>query len=122
MSLGTGEKRQILEGVLDRGVAKIALDPRRGGVRAPGKFMQDSSLVLNLSYRFAPRDLKIGDLGISQTLSFDGERFPCFVPWEALFAIEDGEDLHLFANDAPPELLVKEEAVKITPPHLQLVK
>ena len=53
----------------------------------PTTCSSEAHLRLNLSYRFDPPDLTVGEWGVRSTLSFSGSRFTVAVPWSALFAI-----------------------------------
>ncbi|MFN7132455.1 MAG: ClpXP protease specificity-enhancing factor SspB [Myxococcales bacterium] len=103
----TAEKRKKLEAALERGVVMIHLDARFPGVLVPQKFREDFHLRLNLSWRFDPPDLSVGDWGVRETLSFNRSAFKVAVPWQAIFAITaQGEDeAYLFPEDMPNELV-----------------
>ena len=102
------EKRRQLERALERGTVMIHLDARRAGVVVPARFRTDFHLRLNLSLRFEPPDLTVGEWGVRETLSFAGTRYAVAVPWSAIFAItgtERSEEAQLFPEDMPEELL-----------------
>lgn len=101
------EKRQQLERALERGVVMIHLDARRPGVVVPARLREDHHLRLNVSLRFDPPDLSVGEWGVRETLSFGGERFSVAVPWSAIFAITGAgrnEQAWLYPEDMPKEL------------------
>ncbi len=102
----TPEKKQHLLSALDRGMAMVHLDARRPGVVVPTEFRTESHLRLNLSYRFQPSDLSVGDWGLRSTLSFSGSRFTVAIPWSAVFAIHShcSHEFWMFPDDMPPEL------------------
>lgn len=101
------EKKNRLLCALDHGMAMIHLDARRPGVVVPDPLRSESHLRLNLSYRFEPPDLAIGDWGVRCTLSFSGKRFTVGIPWSALFAITShvAKEFWMFPEDMPRELL-----------------
>jgi stringent starvation protein B len=101
------EKKDRLLWVLARGMAMIHLDARRPGVVVPDPLRSEAHLRLNLSYRFEPPDLAIGDWGVRCTLSFSGKRFTVAIPWSALFAITSlaAKEFWMFPEDMPRELL-----------------
>ena len=101
------EKKDRLLCALAHGMAMIHLDARRPGVVVPDAVRSEAHLRLNLSYRFEPPDLAIGDWGIRCTLSFSGKRFTVAVPWSALFAITShlAKEFWMFPEDMPRELL-----------------
>lgn len=101
------EKKDRLLCALAHGMAMIHLDARRPGVVVPDPLRSEAHLRLNLSYRFEPPDLAIGDWGVRCTLSFSGKRFTVAVPWSALFAITShvAKEFWMFPEDMPRELL-----------------
>ncbi len=102
----TPEKKQHLMSALDRGMVMVHLDARRAGVLVPQEFRTESHLRLNLSYRFEPSDLSVGEWGLRSTLSFSGSRFTVAIPWSAVFAITShaSHEFWMFPEDMPPEL------------------
>jgi stringent starvation protein B len=107
MDASETEKKDRLRCALSHGMAMIHLDARRPGVLVPDALRSEVHLRLNLSYRFEPPDLAIGDWGVRCTLSFSGKRFTVAVPWSALFAITShvGKEFWMFPEDMPRELL-----------------
>jgi stringent starvation protein B len=101
------EKKDRLLAALDKGMVMIHLDARRPGVLVPASLRNERHLRLNLSYRFEPPDLTVGEWGVRCTLSFSGSRFTVAVPWSALFAIRSHstEELWIYPDDMPPELI-----------------
>ncbi len=101
------EKKQRLLAALDQGMVMIHLDARRPGVLVPQDIRQEAHLRLNLSYRFDPPDLAVGEWGVRCSLSFKGSRFTVAVPWNALFAITSyaTKEFWLYPDDMPPELI-----------------
>ncbi len=104
-----GEKKERLLSALDVGLVMIHLDARRAGVTVPAHLRGESHLRLNLSYRFDPPDLSVGEWGVRATLSFAGKRSPVAVPWSALFAITSQvtKEFWMYPGDMPPELMQK---------------
>jgi stringent starvation protein B len=101
------EKKERLLAALDKGMVMIHLDARRQGVIVPKHLASEAHLRLNLSYRFEPPDLSVGEWGIRSTLSFSRSRFKVAVPWSALFAITShaSKEFWLYPDDMPQELL-----------------
>ncbi len=101
------EKKERLLTALDKGMVMIHLDARRPGVLVPKALCGEAHLRLNLSYRFDPPDLTVGDWGIRSSLSFSGSRFKVAVPWSALFAITSqvSREFWLYPDDMPQELI-----------------
>src|SRR6185503_19520925 len=85
----------------------IHLDARRPGAMVPPNLRGEAHLRLNLSYRFDPPDLTVGDWGVRSTLSFSGSRFTVAVPWSALFAITSHatKEFWMYPDDMPEELI-----------------
>ena len=102
----TPEKKQHLLQALGLGMVMVHLDARRPGVVVPPEFRTESHLRLNLSYRFHPPDLSVGEWGIRSTLRFSGKRFTVAIPWSAVFAIisHSSQEFWTFPEDMPPEL------------------
>ncbi|WNG45237.1 stringent starvation protein B [Archangium minus] len=101
------EKKARLLAALDKGMVMIHLDARRPGVLVPSSLRNEAHLRLNLSYRFDPPDLTVGEWGVRCTLSFSGSRFTVAVPWSALFAITSHvtKEFWMYPDDMPPELI-----------------
>jgi stringent starvation protein B len=101
------EKKARLMAALDKGMVMIHLDARRPGVIVPTSLRSEAHLRLNLSYRFDPPDLTVGEWGIRCTLSFSGSRFTVAVPWSALFAITShtSKEFWMYPDDMPAELI-----------------
>jgi stringent starvation protein B len=64
----------------------VQLDAGHGGVQVPAKHAGDPQLRLNLSYRFASRDLMLDGEGVGCTLNFSGVPFQCRLPYGAIYA------------------------------------
>ena len=115
----TPEKKECLLSALDRGMVMVHLDARRPGVVVPPALRSESDLRLNLSYRFEPSDLSVGEWGLRSTLSFSGTRFAVAVPWSAIFAIistsHPNREFWMFPEDIPPELTQSAASVRLLP-------
>jgi stringent starvation protein B len=100
------EKKERLLAALDKGLVMLHLDARRPGVLVPPALRNEAHLRLNVSYRFDPPDLTVGQWGIRCTLSFSGSRFTVAVPWSALFAMTSHvtKEFWMYPDDMPPEL------------------
>jgi stringent starvation protein B len=116
----TAEKKERLLLALDRGMVMVHLDARRPGVLVPPELRTEAHLRLNLSYRFKPSDLSVGEWGLRSTLSFSGTRFTVAVPWSAVFAIssQTSREFWMFPEDMPPELTGTAGARLAPPPAL----
>ncbi|MBZ4400445.1 ClpXP protease specificity-enhancing factor SspB [Myxococcus sp. AS-1-15] len=111
------DKKERLLASLDQGMVMIHLDARRPGVLVPASLRGEAHLRLNLSYRFDPPDLTVGEWGVRCTLSFSGSRFKVAVPWSALFAIASHvtKESWMYMEDMPPELLQQPVAARPQP-------
>jgi stringent starvation protein B len=103
----TPEKKERLLTALDKGMTMVHLDARRPGVLVPTQLKGEAHLLLNLSYRFDPPDLTVGEWGIRSTLTFSGSRFTVAVPWSAVYAISSQvtKEFWMYPDDMPKELL-----------------
>jgi len=101
------DKKSRLLQSLEKGMTMIHLDARRPGVIVPAALKNEPHLLLNLSYRFDPPDLAVGEWGVRSTLTFSGSRFTVAVPWSALYAISShlSKEFWMYPDDMPRELL-----------------
>ena len=107
MDKRTDEKKARLLASLEQGMTMIHLDARRPGVLVPENLKQEPHLLLNLSYRFDPPDLAVGEWGVRCTLTFANKRFTIAMPWSALYAISShlSKEFWMYPDDMPRELL-----------------
>src|SRR4051812_2897547 len=101
------DKKERLLAALEKGMVMVHLDARKPGVLVPEALRDECHLRLNLSFRFDPPDLSVGEWGVKSTLSFGGRRFRVSVPWSALFAITSQvtREFWMYPDDMPPEVL-----------------
>ncbi len=99
-------KRECLEKLLAEGLVFIQLDSRVEGVDLPAHLRRQPVVGLNLSLNFRIEVFDITDEGIRASLSFQGVRHLCVVPWAAVFlmGLADGEGSFVFPESAPIEL------------------
>lgn len=107
MDKRTDEKKARLLASLEQGMTMIHLDARRPGVLVPENLKHEPHLLLNLSYRFDPPDLAVGEWGVRCSLTFANKRFTIAVPWSALYAISShlSKEFWMYPDDMPRELL-----------------
>jgi stringent starvation protein B len=83
----------------------ICLDSRYPGVQVPDnhKGKEDLRLVLNLNFR---RSISTLPDGIQAELLFGGEPFPCWIPYESLWAVynPDTGEGYLWPGKSPVSL------------------
>jgi stringent starvation protein B len=80
-------KEALLYELLEKGLVQIQVDATRAGVKVPAHHERDTTLALNLSWKFDPPDLKINSWGIRSTLSFSGTKYCVAIPWSAVYRI-----------------------------------
>lgn len=98
-------KRVALEYLLGFGKVMLHLDARKPAVEVPPHLKHQPNLALNLSYRFNIPDLQITDAAAQASLSFQGQRFFCVLPFSAIFALSiDQTATYLWLPEVPPEL------------------
>jgi stringent starvation protein B len=94
---------------LGEGWVSVHLDARREGVKLPDELTDTRHLVLQYG-RNMPipiPDLKVGEDGISATLSFARTPHQTFVPWSAIYIVSctDGRGI-LYYEDVPEDVSV----------------
>jgi hypothetical protein len=108
MTDSTQEKQQTALDILSRGALMVHLDPRRSDVKVPDRFRTEPVLRLKFAYGFNLAGFQVDDSGVGAWLTFQTERFFCWVPWEAVFALtepESGDRGRLWVESLPEELL-----------------
>jgi Stringent starvation protein B len=100
-------KKEVALTLLEGPSLFVHLDPRRADVLVPKGFAGQPQLVLQLGLNMAIPipDLKLDEVGISCTLSFNRSPFWCRLPWSSIYALV-GEDGHgmIWPDDVPPEV------------------
>lgn len=101
------EKRACFEQLLAHSYATVLFDPRTcEETSVPSHLKSEPFVALQYGYSMPIpiRDLDISDRGISATLSFGTGPHWTFVPWDAVFAISDGEQaLSIWEECVPPD-------------------
>ncbi len=80
-------KYQVFSEMIDLGMVMVTLDTRGESVVVPPKFQGFSELRLNFSYDFHIDDFDFDERGVRASLSFQGVRHFCDVPWTAVFML-----------------------------------
>jgi stringent starvation protein B len=78
-------KEAVILKLLSEGDTMLCLDARYKGVRVPPQHTKHHALRLILNRNF-PQPIEVTDEGVSANLSFNGRRFTCYIPMEALWA------------------------------------
>lgn len=73
--------------MIDIGMVMVTLDTRLPGVTVPPKFKGLSELRLNFCHDFRIDDFDYDEEGVRASLSFEGKRSFCDVPWTAVFML-----------------------------------
>jgi len=112
------EKRKLFATLLETGITALHLDPRRPGVIVPGRFADQSWLVLNYSYRYGIADFRFDDQVVEASLSFAGQPFYCRVPWQAVFAMTDStrQRGRIWHDEVPADVDDAVQGGRATPP------
>lgn len=111
------ERRARLIKFLDDGKVLLQVAPQCPGVDLPPHLRTELAVGLALSRRFGLKVLELGPLEVKASLSFNGERYLCVLPWMAIFAMKSFvTDEHAFyAESVPPELLAGLALAQETP-------
>lgn len=80
-------KYEVFSNMIDQGMVMVTLDTRRENVVVPPKFQGFSELRLNFSYEFHLDDFEFDARGVRASLSFQGTRHLCDIPWKAVFML-----------------------------------
>ena len=113
-------KLVVAKRILEKGIVKVHLDPRVEGVHVPPHLSEDPMLLLQFAYGFRLPGFQVDEEAISGVLNFNGLRYHCVIPWEAVFALtapEFGHEGHFWPEDVPPEMMenVEEKEAKPAP-------
>jgi len=78
-------KEAVILKLLSEGDTMLCLDARYKGVCVPPQHTKHHALRLILNRNF-PQPIEVTAEGVSANLSFNGRRFTCYIPMEALWA------------------------------------
>ena len=84
-------KYQIFSKMIEEGMVMVTLDPREDDVSVPQRFKAQSELRLNFSHGFRIADFSYDEEGVGASLSFDGQRHRCDIPWEYVYMLYSHE-------------------------------
>ena len=111
-------KKEVALALLEGSSLFVHLDPRRPGVLVPKWFTGQPQLVLQvgLSMAIPIPDLKVDEVGVSCTLSFNRAGFWCRLPWSAIYALvgEDGRGM-VWPEDVPQEVTAQMQKSQQSP-------
>ena len=105
-------KKDVARSLLLKGSVFVHLDPRIESVFVPEWLKRQPQLVLQvgLDMPVPIPDLRMDDVGVFGTLSFNRTAFTCAVPWEAVFAVvgDDGRGM-VWPGSMPKEIAAEVE-------------
>ena len=84
-------KLKLFSELLEKGMVMVTLDTRVEGVLVPPQFQDLPELRLNFSHLFHLDDFVYDTAGLRASLSFQGQRHFCDIPWEAVFLLYSHE-------------------------------
>jgi stringent starvation protein B len=100
-------KKEVALALLERSSVHVHLDPRAAGVVVPAWFKKQPQLVLQIGLNMPVPipDLRLDEVGMSCTLSFNRAPFYCVVPWPSVYAMvgDDGRGM-VWPENVPPEV------------------
>jgi len=104
------KKRDVIGSMLDRGMLTIVVDATRPGVNLPAHLLQDPKVYLNLSHNFRTL-IELKEDALHTVLSFNQRDFNCVIPWETIWAAQQGD-----VGFIDPDCLPGRENVFTVPP------
>ena len=100
-------KKEVALALLERSSVHVHLDPRAAGVMVPAWFKKQPQLVLQIGLNMPVPipDLRLDEVGLSCTLSFNRSPFHCVIPWPSVYAMvgDDGRGM-VWPDDVPSEI------------------
>lgn len=111
MNVTEPSKEAVVLKLLEEGDTMLCLDARYPGVLVPKRHSQNSNLRLILNLDF-PRPIEVTSDGISANLAFEGRRFACYIPMNALWAAFNPQTRKgmMWPDSVPPEVLAELKA------------
>jgi hypothetical protein len=89
----SGDKRPVVEGMLERGIVVLFVNLRAPGVTAPESFKKDHHVHgFALSWRTST-SLEVNDWGVRTTQEFVGIPVDCGFPWSSVLGVSAGTSL-----------------------------
>ncbi len=96
-------KRQAADRGLIDGRIEVRLDATIAGVDVPKRFRGTRELCLAMTLN-DPVDTTTDEVGIRATLSFEGSKYACVLPWKAIWAISTERGAACWREDMPPDV------------------
>src|SRR5262245_53054101 len=105
-------KEAVILKLLSEGDTMLCLDARHKQVRVPHQHANHHALRLILNRTF-PQPIDVTAEGVSANLSFNGRRFACYIPMEALWAAFNPQTMQgMMWPDSMPEEVKAEFAAR----------
>ena len=92
-------KLEIFSEIIEEGMVMVTLDTRLPEVYVPPKFRGLPELRLNFSHLFQLSDFEYDTQGVRASLSFQGRRHFCDLPWAAVFMLYSHETGEIYIFD-----------------------
>lgn len=114
-------KEAVILKLLSEGDTMLCLDARHTGVRVPPQHANHHALRLILNRTF-PQPIEVTAEGVSANLSFNGRRFACYIPMEALWAAFNPQTMQgmMWPDSMPAEVKAefaeRQQQAVISPP------
>jgi hypothetical protein len=107
-------KNQVFNIFMMHGLTKVWVDPKGKDVQLPPYLYDKEAIVLEFGYTMAKpiMDLTVGMFAIEATLSFNGEPYLCVIPWDAVLALTNGDNLGVYYGSEVEHEETIEETVK----------
>ncbi len=84
-------KLEVFRRMIDGGMVMVTLNTQVPTVEVPRKFEGLEELRLNFSHLFHIDDFDYDEEGVRASLSFEGQRHFCDIPWEAVLMLYSHE-------------------------------
>ena len=114
-------KEAVILKLLSEGDTMLCLDARHKGVRVPPQHANHHALRLILNRTF-PQPIEVTAEGVSANLSFNGRRFACYIPMEALWAAFNPQTMQgmMWPDSMPAEVKAefaeRQQQAVVSPP------
>ena len=114
-------KEAVILKLLSEGDTMLCLDARHKGVRVPPQHANHHALRLILNRTF-PQPIEVTAEGVSANLSFNGRRFACSIPMEALWAAFNPQTMQgmMWPDSMPAEVKAefaeRQQQAVVSPP------
>jgi len=114
-------KEAVILKLLSEGDTMLCLDARHKQVRVPHQHANHHALRLILNRNF-PQPIEVTADGVSANLSFNGRRFACYIPMEALWAAFNPQTMQgmMWPDSMPAEVKAefaeRQQQALVSPP------